>query len=95
MHTSGHFPKAEQYDGKLGCGLVLQTTPTLESYCQSLFPHALFINLNALITNRSICIYFLCIHQAKLLLHNPQIGPQFQDIRVTSRGLRLRAFVIT
>ena len=50
--------------------------------CQSLFPHALFINLYAPMARRSIWISFLCIHQSILLIHNPQ----FQEIRVRALG---------
>ena len=50
--------------------------------CQSLFPHALFINLNTLMASRSICMPFLCIYQYRLLIHNPE----FEETRVRAFG---------
>ena len=47
----------------------------------SLSPRALFINLNALLASRSICVSFLCTYQDKLAIHNAQF-----------EGSRVRAF---
>ena len=46
--------------------------PQIRSLCQSLIPHALFINMYALVASRSIWITLPWLYQPRFLIHSPQ-----------------------